>query len=188
MYKLLIQRTHISKLADAKGEKTTIGDATLLDSNNKVLFKYFSGENGSQSSDEMGKDHRIMPRTYKLKWNFTKTAVAKNGYRNVRFDDYKELIEPKYHERYTKWGFKNVGLLLYTPMLPSFESRCIFIHIMNTGKDVEGCIGLGKGKNDMGIVDSTSAIAEFYDFVKKHGVENFEVQINEVRSSAPAGL
>ena len=73
-------------------------------------------------------------------------------------------------------------------MLPSFESRCIFIHIMNTGKDVEGCIGLGKGKNDMGIVDSTSAIAEFYDFVKKHGVENFEVQINEVRSSAPAGL
>lgn len=114
MYKLLIQRTHISKLADAKGEKTTIGDATLLDSNNKVLFKYFSGENGSQSSDERGKDHRIMPRTYKLKWNFTKTAVAKNGYRNVRFDDYKELIEPKYHERYTKWGFKNVGLLLYT--------------------------------------------------------------------------
>ncbi|MCX2717818.1 DUF5675 family protein [Helicobacter sp. MIT 21-1697] len=180
MFKLIIQRTRISTLADAKGEKTTIGNATLLDSEGKVLFKWFSGENGSQSSDERGKDHRIMPRTYKLKWNFTKTAVAKNGFRNVDFQTWKDKVEPKYHERYTKWGFKNVGLLLYTPALPSFESRCIFIHIMNTGKDVEGCVGLGKGSNNTGIVDSTTAIQEFYDFVKKNGVENFEVQINEI--------
>lgn len=182
MYKLLIQRTHISKLADIKGEKTTIGEATLLDSNNKVLFKWYSGENGSQSSDERGKDHRIMPRTYKLKWCFTKTSVAKEGFRNVNFDDWKNIIESRYHERFLKYGFKNVGLLLWTPELPSFESRCIFIHIMNTGKDVDGCVGLGKRSDNRGIVDSSQAIQEFYDFVKKHRVENFEVQINEIIS------
>ena len=181
MNRLVINRTHITTQKDSKGEYTTIGKYKVLNDDGVELFGGFSAENGTKSSDEAGKDMRIMPRTYKLKWCFTKVAVPKSEqFRDVKFEDWKDKIEPKYHERYTKYGFKNAGLLLYTDELPSFENRTIYVHIGNSGKDTQACLLLGKGISDWGITNSTEAIKEFYEFVVKAGVENVEICINEL--------
>ncbi|TLD97673.1 hypothetical protein LS71_002730 [Helicobacter jaachi] len=181
MYQLIIKRTHISSQKDSAGELTTIGTYELKDAQGNVIFSGYSAENGTKSSDEALKDYRIMPRTYKLKWCFTKVAVPKSErFRNVPFEAWSDKVESKYHERYTKWGFKNAGLLLYTPELPSFENRTIYVHIGNSGKDTQACLLLGKGVSEMGITNSTEAVREFYEFVLKVGVENVEICINEL--------
>lgn len=180
MYKIILRRFQTSERKDEKGEYSTIGDFTIADESGNIIFKCYSVENDAPSSDESGKDHRIMPRTYKLQWNYTRTSVAKNGFRGVDFEATKSLVKPAYHTRHKDYEFKNLGVQLINDDVKGFNDRWIFIHLANSAQDVEGCIGLGRKVTTTGVSDSTSAIQEFYDLVKKHGIENFTLEIKEI--------
>lgn len=180
MYKITLRRFQISKRKDDRGEYSTIGNFTIADESGNIFFKCYSVENDAPSSDESGKDHRIMPRVYKLQWNYTRTSVAKVGFRNVNFDKTKYKVKEVYHTRYKDYDFKNLGIQLINDDVKGFNDRWIFIHIANSAQDVEGCIGLGRQVTTTGVSDSTSAIQEFYDLVNKYGIENFTLEIKEI--------
>lgn len=177
--KITLDRFKISEKADAKGEFSTIGSFYIHDSEGKEIFRCYSVENNAPSSDERGKDHRIMPRTYSLQWNFTKTSVAKEGFRNVDFESVKDLVKESYYPRFQESGFKNLGIQLINDSVKGFNDRWIFIHIANSGKDVEGCIGLGYSLTDTGVAQSTKAIQDFYDIVSKSNIKDFTLEIKD---------
>lgn len=179
MYKITLRRFQISKRKDEKGEYSTIGDFSITDESGKTIFKCYSVENDAPSSDESGKDHRIMPREYKLQWNYTRTSVAKVGFRNVNFDKTKDKVKEVYHARYKDYGFKNLGIQLINDSVKGFNDRWIFIHIANSGKDIEGCIGLGYSLLDYGVGQSTKAIQDFYDIVSKSNIKDFTLEIKD---------
>lgn len=177
--KIFLDRFKISDKKDNKGEFSTIGNFYILDDKDKEIFRCYSVENNAPSSDESGKDHRIMPRTYSLQWNFTKTSVAKEGFRNVDFDSTKDLVKECYHNRYKDYNFKNLGIQLINDSVKGFNDRWIFIHIANSGKDIEGCIGLGYSLTDTGVAQSTKAIQDFYDIVSKSNIKDFTLEIKD---------
>lgn len=188
MYKAILQREYVTKTKDSKGEKTMIGSFCVLDENDTEVFSCFSAENEPLATDTPNKDKPIVARTYGLLWNFTKTGTAKKGFENVKYEDWLDRIKPAYHCRYADYGFKNIGLQLWTPKLVSFESRWIFIHRGNTGKDTAGCLLLGYGKNSNQITDSTTAIQDFYDWAKQNldvndskVISNFELEVRDMQ-------
>lgn len=187
-YNGVLQRLYVTKTKDSAGEKTQIGEFKLYDENKKVVFQCYTAENEPESTDRSGKDKPIVARNYQLFWNFTTVGVAKKTFTNVKFDDYKDLVPEVYHQRHSKYGFKNLGLQLWTPELTSFESRWIFIHRGNTGKDTAGCLLFGYGKNDDQITDSTTAIQDFYDFVyanfendSNRKISNINIEVKEIQ-------
>lgn len=177
--KIFLDRFKISDKQDSKGEFSTIGNFYILDNEGKEIFKCYSVENNAPSSDEVGKDHRIMPRTYKLQWNFTRTSVAKEGFRNVDFDSVKGLVKECYHTRCHDFNFNNLGIQLINDEVKGFNDRWIFIHIANSGKDIEGCIGLGYSLTDTGVAQSTKAIQDFYNIVSKNNIKDFTLEIKD---------
>lgn len=170
MYKIIVSREKVTTIKDSKGELSTIGTLKIFDKDNNQVFKCLTCENGSKSSDESGKDYRIMPRDYYLQWNYTSTSTAKNGYRNVYFEKTNHVVSSVYHDRFKKWNFKNLGLQICNDNVAGFNVRWIFIHIGNSGKDTEGCLLLGYEKTSQGILQSTQAIQDFYDFIKEKGI------------------
>lgn len=184
MYHVTLQRLkeykNIKKPNVEKIEDSTIGEFVVRDDNGKEIWRCFTVENIGESTDTPNLDKRIMPRTYRIKWCFTKVSLPQ-AYKNVDFNAWSDKVESKYHERYTKYGFKNIGLLLYTPDLPSFENRTIYIHIGNYPQDTAACLLLNKVDNKNGTgAQSTLACQEFYDFVLKEGVENFKIKVKEI--------
>lgn len=188
MYKAVLQRHSITKTRDINGELTMIGDFSIYDESGKRIFTCFSAENEGTPTDERGKDKPVIARTYHLLWNFTKVGTAKNGFEKVEFAKFKDRILPAYHQRYSDYGFKNIGLQLWTPELASFESRWIFIHRGNTGKDTMGCLLLGYGSDGNQITQSTQAIQDFYDLLdsiyendENYKVANFTLEIKDLQ-------
>ena len=60
-----------------------------------------------------------------------------------------------------------------------FNNRLIFIHIANSGKDVEGCIGLGDTLTDCGVGNSTQAIQDFYNIISKSDISKITLEITD---------
>ena len=177
--KIFLDRFKISDKQDSKGELSTIGNFYIQDGHGKEIFRCYSVENNAPSSDESGRDHRIMPRVYSLQWNFTKTSVAKEGFRNVDFESVKALVKESYHNRYHEFHSKHLGIQLITDEVKGFNERWIFIHIANSGKDIDGCIGLGYSLTDTGVAQSTQATQDFYNLVHKSNISDFSLEIKD---------
>lgn len=161
MLKIEIQREkeyeNIKKPNKEKIEGSTVGSLEIFDEKGECIFNCFTLENAGESTDESGKDKRIAARDYKLEWTNTSVSLPKE--------------------------YKPQGLLLTCDdVLPSFRKRRILIHIGNYPQDSEGCILLGMiNKNDGMILDSTNAVKQFYDIVRRHGAENFILTIKEIK-------
>ena len=177
--KIFLDRFKISDKQDSKGELSTIGNFYILDSDGKEVFRCYSVENNAPSSDESGKDHRIMPRIYSLQWNFTKTSVAKEGFRNVDFESVTALVKESYYSRYHDFHSKHLGIQLITDEVKGFNERWIFIHIANSGKDIDGCIGLGYSLTEIGVAQSTQATQDFYNLVHNSNISDFTLEIKD---------
>lgn len=187
-YTATLQRLYVTKTKDSAGEYTQIGEFIVKDDKQNRVFMCYTAENAPESTDKAGKDKPVMPRVYNLFWNFTKVGVAKKNFTGVDFDKFKDIIPEVYHTRYKDYGFKNVGLQLWTPELTSFESRWIFIHRGNTGKDTAGCLLLGYGAEGNQITKSTEAIQDFYDLVyskfendSNRKISNFSIEVKEIQ-------
>lgn len=176
-------------------EGSTIGKFSVFDTQeNKELFKCYSLENAGPSTDESRVDKRIAPREYRVKWAFTGTSqgLAKGG--NFRadkgtsaeeaqwfFEKYKDIVDEKLFVRFNEWGMRSLGLLLWLEKMPSFEQRCIFIHNGNYPQDTKGCLLLGYGADDTGIINQSSrCIEDFNNLVLELGAENLSLIIKEI--------
>lgn len=177
--KIFLNRIKITDGKDSKGEKSTIGDFFILNDEGAEIFRCYSVENGTPSSPVSGGDYRIMPETYNLEWNFTRTSTAKKGFRDVDFELWKDFVKEANHIRHTTYSFKNVGIQLVINGDYKFNNRWIFIHIANSGKDVEGCIGLGYTLTDCGVGNSTQAIQDFYDIISKSDISKITLEITD---------
>lgn len=163
---ILQRRYEYSKIPQPDGsvEDVTIGELFVENDNGEVLFKCYTLENGGPSTDESGKDKRIMPRTYKLKWH----SSSKNKGLAVKYPEFKN-----------KDG-RNKAIHLYTDELPSFEKRYILIHSGNYAKDTLGCILLGKTAGEGAIYYSIDATANFYKFVRdKLDINTLTLEVRE---------
>lgn len=142
---------------DLKGrtEDSTIGTLILKDGD-KVLFKGFSCENIGPSTDESGKDRRIVGGKYSLEWaNSTKNGNKKLG----------------------RWQNK----VLWVKRDEAFNKRLIRIHVGNFPTDTEGCILPGLSENKKGAVNSSvNAVIELFNAIDKVGVENVEFIIKDL--------
>lgn len=169
-YTATLQRTQYFKdVKQPNGtvEDVTIGELVLADETGKVIFECATLENGAPSTDKSGQDKRIVARDYKLKWyNSTKN----------------ENLAKKYPQWRTADG-RAKAPLLWTPELPSFEARCILIHIGNYAKDTEGCILLGeKGIFKGGIIaNSIMTCNAFQRNLDIIGIENVTLRILEIQ-------
>lgn len=147
------------KGVDLKRENSTIGTVELI-KDGKVIYKCYSCENGGASTDEAGRDRRIIAREYKL------------------YETESGVSLPK---KFLKENGKKRCISLYTDNLPSFKSRRIHIHIGNAPQDTEGCILFGEVDNKNGtIANSTNAILKIYDLCFKEGLENCLLNIIEI--------
>lgn len=142
---------------DLKGrtEDSTIGTLILKDAD-KVLFKGFSCENTGPSTDESGKDRRIVGGKYSLEWaNSTKNSNKKLG----------------------RWQNK----VLWVKRDEAFNKRLIRIHVGNFPTDTEGCILPGLSENKKGAVNSSvNAVIELFNAIDKIGVENVELIVKDL--------
>lgn len=175
-------------------EGSTIGRFILKDENGAELFKCYSLENAGESTDKERLDKRIMPREYRVKWSFTGTSQGLRVKGNFRadalglssaafFEKYKDIVDSKHH-RCLEWGFKNLGLLLWVESRPAFENRSIFIHNGNYPQDTKGCILLGYGADDRGIInDSSRCIEDFNNLILKLGAENIRLIVKEIEKA-----
>ena len=67
--------------------------------------------------------------------------------------------------------------LLWNELVP--KSRCILIHVGNTGRNTEGCVLLGTSLGEYGVKNSRAALSALLAAVKGR---EFEVQIkNEIK-------
>lgn len=161
MLKVIVQREKEYEnikypAAQNKVSSSTIGTLKVVNEDNKEIFNCFTLENIGPSTDESGKDKRIVARKYNLEWTSTSIPLP---------------------SKYTGRGL----LLTCDKELPSFRNRRILIHIGNYDADTLGCLLLGNkdGKNGV-IFESTDAVLKFYDLVSKYGAENFELEIKEI--------
>lgn len=183
MLKAILQRDYVTETKDSAGEKTTIGTFEMY-KDNDLIFQCYTAENAGEPTDKAGQDKPVVPRKYGLLWNFTRVGTCKKYFEKVDYDDFADRILPAYRCRYDDYGFTNIGLQLWTKELKSFESRWIFIHRGNTGKDTQGCLLLGYERNDNQILKSTDAISDFYALIddlyeldSNYKIKNFELEV-----------
>ena len=145
-----------SKQVSKDGEGSTVGSLKIIDDKGENIFSCFTLENAGASTDESGKDKRIIARNYKLEWTSTNVAVPK-----------------EYNGR---------GLLLTCDdILPSFRKRRILIHIGNYPQYSFGFILLGMINKDNGMIEqSTNAVRQFYNIINHYGADNFTLIIKEI--------
>lgn len=160
MLAILKRETEYNNIKKPKSNKdaegSTIGTLKVYDDKGENIFTCFTLENAGESIDTSKQDKRIVARDYKLEWTSTSVCLPKEY----------------------KWN----GLLLTCDdVLADFRKRKIFIHVGNYPQDTAGCILLGMiNKNDGAIYDSTNAVKQFYDIVKKYGADNFVLRIKEI--------
>lgn len=137
-------------------EDSTVGELQVFETaTNKVLFKCFTIENGGPSTDESGKDKRIVARTYNLKWRKPTSVTLPAGWDKA------------------PW--------LYTYENTDFESRFILIHVGNSPHDSRGCILLNTvDKKDGTGAGSGEACKKFFSLLEEKGIENFSLEIDEI--------
>lgn len=147
-------------------EDSTIGELTIKNDSGEVLYRAVTLENGGESTDESGKDKRIVAREYRLKWHNT----SRNGYLR------------RLHPEFDKGNGRATSLQLYTPDLPSFEKRYILIHCGNFAQDTLGCILLGRKEDGNGnIIDSASKVAELYRLVRDQlNIDSLRLIVREI--------
>lgn len=159
--KLILQRLKEFKaVRDLVGrvEPSTLGQIDLINDEGEIMFRGFTCENGGESSDESGKDKRIIAREYSLEW--TKTQRNSNS----------KLGE-----------FKNVALWLKTKDLPSFANRRILIHIGNFPSDTLGCILVGESMSNKGYINSSvNAIKRLFYKLKDYDVSKIPLIVKEI--------
>lgn len=137
-------------------EDSTIGELKVIDkTTNDVIFKCFTVENGGPSTDESGKDKRIVARKYDLEWaQPTRVSVPKD------------------------W---NKAPWLSTKEFSGFRNRGILIHIGNSPQDSRGCILLNNVDNKNGTgAGSAAACLKFFSLLEEKGIENFELEVFEI--------
>ena len=88
--------------------------------------------------------------------------IKVHGETRIPADTYeiKLRTEGGFHERYSKrFPDFHVGML-HVNNVPGF--KYILIHILNTEKETDGCLGVGKGINGWRLVNSTDAYKDLY--------------------------
>lgn len=207
----VIELQRIAEYADVKkartdslpAEPSTIGRLKIYDKDKRIIFSCYTCENGGASTDTPNTDKRIVAREYRIMWCFTTTS---QGYKSAQmpdtqggafrgnesskeyakkkiFDKYKDIVAPALHKRFLEWGYKNLGLTLYTDKLKSFINRSIFIHNGNAPQDTRGCLLLGYTDLENGkIGDSARCIENFNALIYKLGAQNFRLIIKEIQT------
>jgi hypothetical protein len=169
-YKLLLTRLVEVEQAynPRKPEPSTIGRLDIIDTQakNKVLLTLYTCENGGPSTDTPMQDKRIVSRDYALEW----TDSSKNGSLAKKYPEY-------------KIGSRNKAIWLNCDgILDSFRNRRILVHCGNYANDTEGCILVGKSKNEEKgfISNSVQACYELFKLIEKIGIDNCYLRIKEI--------
>ncbi|WP_343353251.1 DUF5675 family protein [Helicobacter mastomyrinus] len=177
-YKIILQRLSehkdVKKPNVAKIEDSTLGKFSVNEVQEngtlKEIWSCFTCENIGESTDTPKQDKRIVAREYKLEW----TGSGKNA------------SLAKNHPEYKMKDGRNTAIWVTCDnVLPTFRNRRILIHVGNYPQDTEGCILLGKSKNDSTGTISSSIVAckEFFDLVKKIGIENIDcLDVKEIQN------
>lgn len=180
MHTITLQRKEYYKgvrQKDGTIEDATIGNVTITDNNGVVIWRCFSLENGGDSTDESGKDKRIVARDYSLRWsssNMNKSLARKYPQWARTSQLGKELV---------KDGTTSEAVVIWlnTNEVPHFNKRRILIHIGNTSKDTLGCILLGYSNPKNGTIgQSADCIKSFFEKIKEIGIENTILKIKEI--------
>ncbi|TLD79853.1 hypothetical protein LS68_009290 [Helicobacter sp. MIT 05-5293] len=155
-------------------EDSTLGVLSVYEhqdetSAGREILNFFTCENIGPSTDTPKQDKRIIAREYQLEWtNTCQNASLARTYPQWKAENNKELIKEWMNDP----KFINTALWLKSKDLPSFAGRRILIHVGNYPQDTKGCILLGKSKGNGTVHNSIEACKDFFDFVKKVGIEN----------------
>lgn len=157
-----------------KDEGSTIGVLTLYNDKGESLFTCFTLENSGPSTNESGKDRRILPGEYGLKWTFSTT--------NGSLSKYHEYWKKSKHVQKVSDGTKGpyLALGLTSKVLPKFESRRILLHVGNYPQDSLGCILLGMiNPCDGTIRGSVNAVKYLFEQLEEVDLNKIKVYIEE---------
>lgn len=187
-YKIVLQRLSehkdVKKPKAAKIEDSTLGKFSVYEIQEngtlKEIWSCFTCENIGPSTDTPKQDKRIVPRTYQLEWAQTgKNASLAKNHKDYMLENFKKtgLYYRKVQTPNGEQTHPYIAILLTCDKeLPSFRNRSILIHVGNYPQDTEGCILLGKNRDTKTGTISASIVAckEFFDLVKKIGIENID--------------